>query len=392
MGLRYLTSGESHGPALLTILEGMPAGLPIDEQLVNQQLARRQAGYGAGPRMKLEHDQAQILSGVMEGLSTGAPIAMMINNADHAKWKGKAIDRYTAPRPGHVDLAGVIKYGYNDIRPALERSSARETAARVVVGAVCSRFLSQFGIKVGGYVVSIGDVDADLDSLSLEERFALAEQSEARCPDANASARMRDKIRAVMEARDTLGGVIEIAATGLPVGLGSHVHFDRRLEARIGAAALSVQAIKGVEFGPAFANTRLPGTKVHDAIRLVDGQIIRPTNRAGGIEGGISTGQPLIVRMAMKPIATTLTPQKTVDLRTGQEVDTTYERSDFCPVPRAVPVLEAVIAFVLADALLEKLGGDSLQEMLPRYEKLSQARLEDIHMEAETHIFWPDAQ
>lgn len=392
MGLRYLTSGESHGPALLTILEGMPSGLPLDEHMINEQLARRQAGYGAGPRMKLEHDQAQILSGVMEGNSTGAPIAILIDNLDHAKWKGKSVDGYTAPRPGHVDLAGVVKYGYNDIRPALERSSARETAVRVAVGAVCRQFLDQFGIKIGGYVYSIGEIEACLDEIALEDRFTLAEQSDVRCPDAVASEKMREQIRAIMQARDTLGGVMEIAAVGLPVGLGSHVHFDRRLEARIGAAILSVQAIKGVEFGPAFANTRLPGTKVHDAIRLSGRKITRPTNRAGGIEGGISTGQPLLVRAAMKPIATTLTPQKTVDLASGEEVDTTYERSDFCPVPRAVPVLEAVVAFVLADALLEKLGGDSLKEMHPRFEQLSQARLDDINMEPLPHIFWPESK
>ncbi|MBE0697610.1 MAG: chorismate synthase [Anaerolineaceae bacterium] len=392
MGLRTLTAGESHGPGLVAILEGMPAGLPLDERIIDDQLARRQSGYGAGPRMKLERDHAQILSGVMEGSTTGAPIAILIENMDHAKWRGKAIEALTTPRPGHVDLAGVIKYGYSDIRPALERSSARETAARVAAGAVCRHLLTQFGIEIGGYVLSIGSIAAEADEFSYPERFARAEKSEVRCADEQASEKMRSLIREIMQAKDTLGGVIEIVALGLPPGLGSHVQFDRRLEAKIGAAVLSVQAIKGVEFGPAFENTRLPGTQVHDAIRLDAGKLIRPTNRAGGIEGGISTGQALVVRAAMKPIATTLTPQQTVDLATGTEEDTRYERSDFCPVPRAVPVLEAVLAYVLADALLEKLGGDSIPEMRPRFEQLRQATLKDAAMKNDPHIFWPDGE
>jgi chorismate synthase len=392
MSIRYLTAGESHGPGLTAILEGMPAGLAITEQIIDFQLARRQAGYGAGPRMKLERDHARILGGVMEGLTTGAPIAIFIENLDHAKWKGKAVEGFTTPRPGHVDLAGVIKYGYNDIRPALERASARETAARVAVGTICRHLLAQFGIQIGGYVSSIGEITGSYEQLSYQERFERAEESDVRCPDEEASEQMRARVREIMQERDTLGGVVEVVALGLPPGLGSHVQPDRRLEARLGAAILSVQAMKGVEFGPAFDNTRLPGTRVHDAIIKNDGWLSRPTDRAGGTEGGISTGQPLVVRAAMKPIATTLNPQKTVDLATSEEVDTKYERSDFCPVPRAVPVLEAVVAFVLADAMLEKLGGDSLSEILPRFGKLRQARLDDILMENRTHIFWPDQE
>lgn len=393
--LRTLTAGESHGPALTAILEGLPAGLELDLPAINEQLRRRQEGYGAGPRMKLESDQARILSGVMAGRTTGAPLAILIENRDHAKWRGRAVDAFTIPRPGHVDLVGAVKYGYEDIRPGLERASARETAARVAVGAVCRQLLEQFGIRIGGYVVSIGEValedfEPDFASLPYQDRFARAEASEVRCPSPAASDAMRSRIRRVMQERDTLGGVIEVAALGLPPGLGSHVQADRRLEARIGAAVLSVQAIKGVEFGPAFANTRLPGTQIQDAIHLNGERIERPTNRAGGIEGGISTGQPLLVRAAMKPIATTLTPQQTVDLAAGIETEAKYERSDFCPVPRAVPVLEAVIAFTLADALLEKLGGDSLAEMLPRFETLRQARLSDLKMAGGNHVFWPE--
>lgn len=389
MPLRFLTAGESHGPALLAILEGLPAGLILDQTVIDAELARRQHGFGAGPRMKIEHDRVHILAGVMEGRTTGAPLAFSIENLDHAKWKGHPVTPYTAPRPGHVDLAGVVKYAYADIRPALERASARETAARVAVGAVCKHFLAKFGIQIGGYVVSIGPVSADLADLTYSERFSLAEQSEVRCPEPAAAEAMTAAIRQAMSERDTLGGVLEVVALGLPIGLGSHVHWDRRLEGQLGAAVLSIPAIKGVEIGPAFANSRLPGTQVHDAIRLNGEVLTRSGDRSGGTEGGISTGQPLVLRAAMKPIATTLTPQATVDLNSRQETATTYERSDFCPVPRAVPIIEAMVSFVLADALLEKLGGDSLDEILPRFAALRQARLSDLALGSEARIFWP---
>ena len=388
--LRFLTAGESHGPALTAILDGLPAGLPLASEMIDGELARRQQGYGAGPRMKLEHDQARILGGVMEGLTTGAPLALSIENLDHVKWRGRAVEPFTTPRPGHADLAGAIKYGYDDLRPALERASARETAARVAVGAVCKHLLAQFGVQVGGYVVSIGEIEADVSAIPFEQRAAQAEASEVRCPEPGAAQAMTERIRQVMQARDTLGGVVEVLALGLPPGLGSHVQWDRRLEARLGAAVLSVQAIKGVEFGPAFENTRLPGTQVQDPILLEGSELRRPSARAGGLEGGMTTGGPLVVRAAMKPIATTLNPQQTVDLASGEPTPTKYERSDFCPVPRAVPILEAMIAFVLADALLEKLGGDSLDEMRPRFAALRRARLDDLRMSGEERIFWPE--
>jgi chorismate synthase len=249
--------------------------------------------------------------------------------------------------------------------------------------------LAQFAILVGGYVSSIGEVNSDFEALSFPERFERAELSEVRCPDPQAAQAMVERIRQVMQERDTLGGVVEVAALGLPLGLGSYAQWNRRLEARLGAAVLSVPAIKGVEIGPAFANTRLPGTQVHDPIRLQGTGLVRPTQRAGGLEGGITTGEPLVLRAAMKPIATTLTPQPTVDLATGEETPTQYERSDFCPLPRAVPILEAMVAFVLADALLEKLGGDSLDEMRPRFEALRRARLSDLPVDNTGHIFWP---
>ncbi len=386
--IRFLSAGESHGPALVAILEGLPAGLPLSAQIIDRQLARRQHGYGAGPRMKIERDHAQILGGVLEGYTTGAPLAVVIKNLDHEKWQ-RPVAPFTTPRPGHVDLAGIIKYGYNDLRPALERASARETAARVALGAVCRHLLEQFEVQIGGYVLSIGEVSANLDGIPLADRIRMAESSDVRCPDPAAAEAMQARIQQVIRERDTLGGVIECVALGLPPGLGSHVHWDRRLEARLAAAALSIPAVKGMEIGPAFENTRLPGTQVHDAIRLDGDHLVRPTNRSGGLEGGITTGQPLIVRAAMKPIATTLTPQHSVDLASGEEVPTRYERSDFCPVPRAVPILEAVLAIVLADALLEKLGGDSLEEMLPRFKALRRARLSDLRMDAREHTFWP---
>jgi chorismate synthase len=390
MPLRFLTAGESHGPSLTAILDGMPAGLKLDASVIDVELARRQQGYGSGGRMKIEKDMVQILGGVMAGETTGAPIALLVENADHIKWKSKAIEPMTAPRPGHADLTGAVKYGYKDLRPALERASARETAMRVAVGAVCKHFLSQFGISVGGYVASIGEVQADFGDMPYEERFARAEESDVHCPIELSAAEMRAAIEKTIHGKNTLGGVLEIVALNVPIGFGSFAQWDKRLEAKLALAVMSVQAIKGVEIGDAFANTKLPGTQVHDAMAVerLTFNVQRSTNRAGGIEGGISNGQPIVIRAAMKPIATTLTPQQTVDLATGENAPTKYERSDFCPVPRAVPILESMVAFVLADALIEKLGGDSMNEMKPRFETLRKATLEDLQMDNTTHIFW----
>jgi len=391
MPLRFLTAGESHGPALTAILEGIPAGLPLTASIIDLELARRQKGYGSGGRMKIETDAVQILSGVMAGETTGAPIAMLVPNADHAKWKGKPIEPMTTPRPGHADLTGAVKYGYRDLRPALERASARETTMRVAVGAVCKHFLAQFGIRIGGYVVSIGTVQAELGGMPYAERFQRGEESEVRCPDSRSAQKMRDEIEKAIHGKNTLGGVIEIVALNVPVGLGSFMQWDKRLEARLAMAVMSVQAIKGVEIGDAFENAKRLGTEAHDAIQLPITNyqsLTRPSNRAGGTEGGISNGQPIVLRAAMKPIATTLTPQQTVDLAVGENSPTRYERSDFCPVPRAVPILEAMVAFVLADALLEKLGGDSMAEIKPRFETLRKATLDDLPMDNSPHIFW----
>ena len=388
MPLRFLTAGESHGPSLTTILDGLPAGLTLSPDIINKELARRQQGYGSGGRMKIEKDTVQILGGVMGGETTGAPLALLVQNDDHVKWKGKAIEPMTAPRPGHADLTGAVKYGYKDLRPALERASARETTMRVAAGAVCKHFLAQFGIIVGGYVASIGEVTADFGDMPYEERFARAEESDVRCPIDSSAEKMRAEIEKTIHGKNTLGGVLEIVALNLPVGLGSFVQWDRRLEAKLAMAIMSVQAIKGVEVGDAFENAKRIGTEAHDAMQLASKNIARNSNRAGGTEGGVSNGQPIIIRAAMKPIATTLVPQQTVDLAKGENAPTKYERSDFCPVPRAVPILEAMVAFVLADALLEKLGGDSLNEMKPRFEALRKSTLEDLPMDNIPHIFW----
>lgn len=388
MPLRFLTAGESHGPSLTAILDGMPAGLPITTEIINKELARRQKGYGSGGRMKIEKDTVQILGGVMSGETTGAPIALLVQNDDHVKWKGKAIEPMTAPRPGHADLTGAVKYGYKDLRPALERASARETTMRVAVGAVCKHFLNQFGIIVGGYVSSIGEVQANFDNMPYEERFKLAEESDVRCPNQASASLMRDEIEKTIHGKNTLGGVLEIVALNLPVGLGSFVQWDKRLEAKLAMAILSVQAIKGVEVGDAFENAKRIGTQAHDPMNLNDSNIHRSTNRAGGTEGGISNGQPIVIRAAMKPIATTLLPQPTVDLASQTDSPTKYERSDFCPVPRAVPILESMVAFVIADALLEKLGGDSINEIKPRFDSLRKATLEDLPMDNIPHVFW----
>jgi chorismate synthase len=324
----------------------------------------------------------------MAGETTGAPIALLVQNDDHIKWKGKAVEAMTAPRPGHADLTGAVKYGYKDLRPALERASARETTMRVAVGAVCKHFLRQFGIIIGGYVSSIGEVGANFDDMPYKERFKLAEESDVRCPNQVTASLMREQIEKTIHGKNTLGGILEIVALNVPVGLGSFVQWDKRLEAKLAMAIMSVQAIKGVEVGDAFENAKRIGTQAHDPINLQHANLQRATNRAGGTEGGISNGQPIVIRAAMKPIATTLLPQPTVDLASQTDSPTKYERSDFCPVPRAVPILESMVAFVIADALLEKLGGDSMNEIKPRFESLRKATLEDLPMDNIPHIFW----
>jgi chorismate synthase len=391
MTLRFLTAGESHGPRLTAILEGMVAGVPLRADDLAEDMARRQKGYGSGGRMSIERDRAQIVGGVMAGHTTGGPIALLIENRDWKNWRDKEIEPMTTPRPGHADLTGAIKYGYRDMRLSPERASARETAARVAVCAVCKRYLVEFGVRVGGYVTMIGGVEVDDTDAAPDyaARLEAAETSEVRCYEPKTSDGMQGRIREAIKAKDTLGGVFEVVALGLPPGLGSHVHWDRRISGRLMAAVGSIQAIKGVEIGRAFEQAAQRGTQVHDEIVLSeDGQSLRRrSNRAGGMEGGITTGEPLVVRAAMKPISTTLNPLDSVDLATGQPAKTNYERSDFCAVPRAVVVGEAMVAFVLAEALLEKLGGDSLEEQRSRFETLRRGHLDNLPMDNDPWSF-----
>jgi len=366
--LRFLTAGESHGPCLTAIVDGLPAGLEIDIEALNRDLARRQGGYGRGGRMKIERDRAEVLGGILGGRTTGAPVALCIENRDwanwHDRWAAGDLPSLTVPRPGHADYAGMVKYGLDDARPVLERASARETAARVAVGALAKQVLAVFEVAVGSYVTEIGGAVADIPDLPMSQLWERAETSDVRCPDEQAAERMRAAIDRAREAGDSLGGVFVVSATGAPVGLGSHTQWDRRLDARLVHALVSIPAVKGVEIGPAFENARKPGTEVHDAF-VPDGAggLARPSNRAGGLEGGMTNGQPIVARAAMKPIPTTVAPQRSVDLATGEPANTQYQRSDVCAVPAASIVGEAMVAFVLADALIEKMGGDSVAEL-----------------------------
>lgn len=384
--IRYLTAGESHGPQIDAIVDGVPAGLALSAEDINRQLFRRQQGYGAGGRMSIEKDRVQISAGRMNGLTTGAPIALTVSNRDWRNWRERDVTPMTTPRPGHADLTGAIKYGYRELRLSLERASARETTMRVAVGAICRRMLAEFGIVIGGYITRIGAVELDLAEewpVDYETRFRDAEANDVRCPEEGVAASMHEEIRQAIIDKDTLGGIMELVALNAPPGLGSYVQHDRRLDARIVGAMVGIHAMKGAEIGSAFANSARRGTQVHDEITLAeDGDSLsRRSNRAGGIEGGISTGEPIVARVAMKPISTVLRGFASIDLANGEAQDTTYERSDFCALPRAVPVGEAVLSIVLADALLEKLGGDSMDEMRPRLKALRRARLSDLPMD-----------
>jgi chorismate synthase len=388
--IRYLTSGESHGPELTGIVEGMPAGVPISADDIALHLARRQEGYGRGGRMAFEKDVPIIQSGIRFGKTSGGPIAMsLVNRAykkDAANWPvvmsidgdGKDIERITIPRPGHADLVGTQKYRFNDVRPVIERSSARETGIRVACCAVARQFLKHVGIEIGGHVLRIGTIGynsweqiretADpYIAKGGEHLFSSADESEVRCLDPKLTKGMVDEIKKCRKAGSSLGGIYEIVVTGLPAGLGSYVHWDRKLDGQLAQVIMGTQAMKGVEIGIGFEAGGLLGSEVHDEITHDGATYKRTTNRAGGIEGGMSTGMPIIIRGAMKPIPTMLHPIKTVDIDSKEVVDTRYERSDVCALPRAVVVIENVIAPVIANAFLEKFGGDSLDEVLERY-------------------------
>jgi len=380
--LRFTTAGESHGQALVSVLEGMPAGVPLLAADIDAELARRQQGYGRGRRMQIERDSAEILSGVRAGETMGSPISMLIRNRDWKNWQeimdaapreedaAGALRRraVTRVRPGHADLTGLLKYDRDDARDILERASARETTARVAAGAIARRLLSELGVTVGSHLVHLGGIDATAPT---ELPAALNEASDAsqlRTLDPEAEAAMIARIDAAKKEGNTLGGVCEVVVNGLPVGLGSHVSWDRKLDGRLGAAMLSIPAVKGVEIGMGFGAARVTGAEVHDEIaaapgRIRCGNVRRETNRAGGLEGGMTTGEALVVRVAMKPISTLMRPLGTVDVATGEAAKATAERSDVTAVPAMGVIAEAMAALVLADAMLEKFGGDSLGEV-----------------------------
>ena len=380
--LRFTTAGESHGQALVSILEGMPAGVPLLAADVDAELARRQRGYGRGRRMQIERDAAELLSGVRAGETLGSPIAMLIRNRDWANWQEimdpapRAADAGGAPRkravtrvrPGHADLTGILKYDRDDARDILERASARETTARVAAGAVARKLLGELGVTIGSHLVHLGGIDARRPDPMPSPINAAADESQLRTLDADAEREMIARIDAAKRAGNTLGGICEVVADGLPVGLGSHVSWDRKLDGRLGAAMMSIPAVKGVEIGMGFGAARVTGSEVHDEITLAPGRtragnVRRTTNRAGGLEGGMTTGEPLVVRVAMKPISTLMRPLGTIDLVDGSPAKATAERSDVTAVPAMGVIAEAMAALVLADAMLEKFGGDSLSEI-----------------------------
>ncbi|WP_058304647.1 chorismate synthase [Gorillibacterium timonense] len=373
--MRYLTAGETHGPQLTAIIEGLPSNLPLAAETINEELGRRQKGHGRGLRMQIEKDTVQLVGGVRHGTTTGAPVALVVENKDWTHWtkimgaepaaeENEGKRRILRPRPGHADLNGGLKYNQKDLRNILERSSARETTMRVAVGGVAKQLLASFGITIACQVLRIGDVTAERSSLTAAELAAITEDSPVRVTDKAAEARMVAAIDAAKEDGDTLGGVVEVVVEGVPVGLGSHVQWDRKLDGKIAQAVLSIQAFKGVEFGIGFEAAEKRGSQVHDAILYSEEKgFHRESNRAGGLEGGMTTGEPIVVRAVMKPISTLYKPLLSVDIDTKEAFSAQVERSDTCAVPAAAVIMENVVAWEVANAFMEKFGGDSLEEI-----------------------------
>lgn len=379
---RFLTAGESHGPALTMVVEGLPAGLTIEKTLIDADLRRRQGGYGRGGRMKIEKDAVRFLSGVRHGKALGSPITMQIENLDWVNWEERMnaapveadIDTVTRIRPGHADFTGAMKYGHSDVRNVIERSSSRETASRVAVGSLCRQFLLQFGITIYSQVLSVVDVGYETERAMTQDAYSpqmweAVEASPMRCADTALTEKMIARILEAKRDGDTCGGVFEVAAFGVPIGLGSYSQWDRRLSTRLGMAMMSIPSVKAMEIGAGFAAARTTGSHVHDVLRHDEnGQWSHLSNNAGGIEGGITNGEPIVVRVGVKPIPTLAHPLPSVDLATGENIDQSrYERSDVCVVPAAGVVGEAMMAIVLTEAVIEKFGGDSIDEMLKNY-------------------------
>lgn len=385
--IRYYTAGESHGQALVGIIEGVPAELSISSDYINHQLWRRQQGYGRGGRMRIETDKVEILSGVRFGKTLGSPIALMVRNKDWQNWtekmsvegSGKGIEKITLPRPGHADFVGAVKYGFDDIRNVIDRASARETAMRVACSTIAKRFLEEFGIHVGSHVLSIGSAElqnrSSVDKLikkyssDISKLSDLADDSEVRILDATIESKAISAIKACKKKGDTLGGIFEVLVSGVPIGLGSYVHYDRKLDGQLAQAVMSIHAVKGVEIGDGFENARRFGSDVHDEIISKNGKITRPSNRAGGLEGGVTNGELLVIRGAMKPISTLANPLRTVDIEFKKTTRSRYERSDVCAVPACSVIGELAVAPVIANAFLEKFGGDSISEVKSHYKK-----------------------
>ncbi|MDI6783093.1 MAG: chorismate synthase [bacterium] len=377
--IKFLTAGESHGQSLTAIVEGIPSGLSISVESINRDLKRRQAGYGRGGRMQIESDTVEITSGVRFGKALGSPITLLIRNQDWINWQekmaveplpeGKTFAPLTQPRPGHADLVGAIKYNHPDIRNVLERSSARETAARVAVGALAKLVLKEFDIQIASQVIAVGSIKCDIDitTWSIPEIYQATETSLVHCVSPETSQQMQKEIDQTKENGDTLGGIFEILTDGLPIGLGSYTQWDTRLDGRLAQAVMSIPAIKGVEFGTGFQVAYQFGSQVHDAILYANGKFIRKTNNAGGLEGGLTNGERLVVRAAMKPISTLMNPLPSVDLVTKEKTVAAVERSDICAVPAAAVVGEAMVAVELCKAMQEKFGGDSIEEMKRNY-------------------------
>ena len=381
MKIKYLTAGESHGPELTAIVEGIPSNFQVSKEYIDKFLSRRQKTLGSGGRMNIEKDQVLITSGVVNNLTTGGPIALKIINKDWKNWKNKEIEPYVVPRPGHADLVGTLKYNHDDIRLTLERASARETAIRCAVGAIAHQILSQLNIQLVGFVSSIGSQSFNPNSISDITSFKnLIEQSEVSCPDKDAADLMIREIKDARKKKDTLGGAISCIAINFPPGCGSYVHFDRKLDAKISSSMISVQSVKAVEIGNGFEASKKHGTEVQDQMKRDNKKIKRISNNLGGFEGGMSTGEPIMVTSYLKPISTTLTPIKSVDLHSGKETETIYERSDTCAVPRAVPIFEGVLSLDLLNSLLEKTGGDSKDEIAKRVDELQNYNIDNFQL------------